>query len=513
LKQNIKLPVLLTPEQTGQADALAIAGGVASLDLMEEAGRAVFQAVIEQFERCEALVLCGSGNNGGDGFVAARLLAEAGWPVRVALFGDKNNLCGDAKANAQRWHGAIEALRPKNIQNPGLIQNSELIIDALLGAGLDRDVKGVLGEVIAQVNAAKCPVVSVDVPSGLDGATGEVRGVAVRAKTTVTFFTKKPGHLLYPGRELCGEVQVADIGIPAKVLDEIGAKTFENGPELWQLPELAPGGHKYGRGHCLIVSGDELHTGAGRLAATAALRAGAGLVTIVGQKPALMVHANHLTSVMLAEINSAAGLKELLEDRRKNAVVIGPAAGIGEATRHNVLAALASGAGLVVDADALTSFAQNREELFAAIKALAGRPVVLTPHGGEFASLFGFNGMQGKLEQAREAARLSGAVLVLKGADSVIAAPDGWAAINTNAPATLATAGSGDVLAGIIGGFLAQGMSARDAAAAAVYCHGEAANLFAKPGLIAEDLPGLLPNVLVSLQRAGYSGDAPEITN
>jgi hydroxyethylthiazole kinase-like uncharacterized protein yjeF len=483
--------VLLTPAQMYQADALAVESGVSFTALMENAGAAVAREIIERFGKRSALVLCGPGNNGGDGYVVARLLAEAGWPVRVGWFGTKTP-SGIAGAMAGRWSGPITEADVESLDG------AELIVDGLLGAGLDRDVTGNLAVLIDAINRREVPVVSIDIPSGIDGLDGAVRHTAVKALVTVTFFTRKPGHVLFPGRAYCGETVVRDIGIPKTVLGKVEPYQFVNEPGLWALPRARPDGHKYERGHCVVVSGTQFHTGAARLAAGAALRAGAGLVSLAGDRDALKVHAAHVTSIMLAELENAKSLEELLTDDRHNAVVIGPAAGVGPLTHQNVHAVLGSGSACVLDADALTSFVGDERALFAAIKRDGRRPVVLTPHAGEFDRLFG--SVKGnKVERAIGAAELSGAVVVFKGADSVIATPGGWVAINENAPANLAVAGSGDVLSGIIGGLLARGLDGRSAAAAGVFIHGQAAQIYGGAGLIAEDLVELIPSALRSL--------------
>ncbi len=487
--------ILLTPAEMGRADRLAVAMGIQSFKLMEHAGTAVAEVVAERFPDGEVLVLCGPGNNGGDGFVAAKKLREAGRRVRVALFGTRERLAGDAGFFADLWDAPIAEARPESIAG------AAVIIDALLGAGLDRAVDGALAELIEAVNNAGVPVVAVDVPSGIDGGSGLVRGMAVAADVSVTFFRLKPGHLLLPGRARCGEVVLRQIGIPDGVLAEIRAHLWVNGPDRWRLPPTDPEGHKFTRGHCMVYSGPPLQTGASRLAATAALRSGAGLVTLCGPHSSLLVQANHVTAIMLKPVDGAASLALLMQDHKVKSFVIGPAAGVGEATRANVLAILDGGPATVLDADALTSFRDSPEGLFAAIRSKPDRAVVMTPHEGEFERLFGV--VEGsKVDRARSAAARSGAVVVLKGADTVVAAPDGRAAINANAPAILGTAGSGDVLAGLVAGLMAQGMDGFDAAGAGVWIHGEAANLFGRAGLIAEDLPGLIPDVLAELAGA-----------
>jgi hydroxyethylthiazole kinase-like uncharacterized protein yjeF len=511
---------LLTTKEMAAADRLAIASGVLSLDLMARAGEAVAEVAGTMVGiGARILVLAGPGNNGGDAFVAARRLAEQGYRVRLALLGERGALKGDAAHFAARWPGSFEAVGAE------CVRDCDLVIDGLFGAGLSRAIEGPAAEAIAAINASRLPVLAIDVPSGLDGSTGAPTGPVVEATQSVTFFRRKPGHILLPGRTLCGPVKLADIGIPSGVLDQIGSRTFVNGPALWRaaLPAQRPEAHKYTRGHAVVVSGPAESTGAARLGARGALRIGAGLVTIASPRAAFPVNAAHLTAIMLKPFDVPEGLAGLLADKRRNALLIGPGCGVGLATCRMVEIALQSGAGVVLDADALTSFEAREEEpgtetaappsfgflpgtvtaapvgperLFNAIKADAARPVVLTPHDGEFQRLFG--ALPGsRLERAQCAAAESGAVIILKGADTCIASPDGRAAINENAPSWLATAGSGDVLAGFVTGLLAQGTPAFEAATAAVWLHGACA-VTAGPGLIAEDLPEVLPKYLLN---------------
>ncbi|TPQ44584.1 bifunctional ADP-dependent NAD(P)H-hydrate dehydratase/NAD(P)H-hydrate epimerase [Prosthecomicrobium hirschii] len=496
---------LLTPAEMGRADRLTIDAGTPGIRLMERAGRAVADATaFRHVLGTRVLVLCGPGNNGGDGFVAARILAERGYAVRLALLGDRARLAGDAALAAAAWRGGTEPLDGDRVVP--LLAQAGVVVDALFGAGLARALDGEARRVVEAVERSGRPVVAVDLPSGIDGRTGAVCGAALHAETTVTFFRRKPGHLLMPGRAHCGTVITADIGIPDWTLREIGPALRHNGPPLWldRLPAPRLDDHKYSRGHALVLSGPALRTGAARLSAEAALRVGAGLVTLVAPEAAATVAAAHLTAVMVEAFADPAGFAALLADPRRNAMVLGPAAGVGEGTRTLVLAALAGRAALVLDADALTSFADAPDALFDRIRGRSA-PVILTPHEGEFARLFADLGERQsagrpKTERAMAAARRSGAIIVLKGADTVVAAPDGRAAINDNAPPDLATAGSGDVLAGIAGGLLARGLPGFEAAAAAVWLHGECGRQ-AGPGLIAEDLADELKPVLADLYR------------
>ncbi|WP_159012631.1 NAD(P)H-hydrate dehydratase [Bradyrhizobium sp. S69] len=492
---------VLTTAEMERADRLTIGAGTPGFALMMSAGQAVAEAAMELVEEGPIVVVAGRGNNGGDGFVAAAELAARGREVSVILLCERDSLQGDAASAARGWKHPVLPFNPQAIGKPALI------IDALFGAGLNRPVKGDPYEMIEAINANGAPVLSVDLPSGINGTSGAVMGAAINATETVTFFRKKPAHLLLPGRIHCGVVRVADIGIEAHVLDEIAPRTFENLPQLWHgaFPVPRIDGHKYARGHAIVVSGDLAATGAARMSARGALRAGAGLVTLASPRDALAVNAAALTAVMVQATDTVVEFAELLNDKRLNACVIGPGAGVGERTCDFVLTALSAKRHLVLDADALTSFAGAPDRLFEAIKSEPDPQVVLTPHEGEFPRLFSDisnkHPLRSKLERVRAAAERSGAVVLLKGPDTVVASPDGRAAIAANAPPWLATAGAGDVLSGIIAGLLAQGAPAFEAACVGVWMHGEAGRE-AGPGLIAEDLSETLPAVFRRLYDA-----------
>nr|WP_255574910.1 NAD(P)H-hydrate dehydratase [Caldovatus aquaticus] len=472
---------MLTPEEMARADALAIAGGVSGLALMEAAGRAVARAALRRFRPGPTVVLAGPGNNGGDGYVAARLLEQAGWPVAVAALAPPR-AGSDAAAAAARWRGPTVPFGPE------AVARAALVIDAVFGAGLARPVEGVVAATLAA--CAGRAVLAVDVPSGVDGATGQVRGVAPQAALTVTFFRLKPGHLLLPGRILCGETLLADIGLPAAVLAAVAPRSFVNLPgALWRLPEHGAAVHKYARGHLTVVGGPAM-TGAARLVAGAARRAGAGLVTIAAPDAASAAacRAGEPGTIVTEE-----PLAALLADARRRAWVIGPGLAPEPATRAALRRLLAAGGRQVLaDAGAITACADAPEALRGA--------AVLTPHEGEYARVFGPVGGD-KPAAARRAAALTGAAVLLKGPDTVIAAPDGRVAINANAPSSLATAGSGDVLAGIIGALLARGMAPFEAACAGAWLQGAAA-LQQPQGLIAEDLINFLPAALSAVDGA-----------
>ncbi len=464
---------LLTAADMRAAEASWFAAGHDSFALMRKAAAAVAGAAADMLPADgRVLVVAGPGNNGGDGLVAAAMLRALGHQVTVAALA-RRTWRGDAARAAAGW--GLPLLGP---DDPW--PDADLVIDALFGIGLARPLEGAAAALVARMNACAAPKLAIDLPSGIDSDTGAVLGAAVMADRTVTFHTGKPGHWLLPGRLHRGALSIADIGLPPAP-----ARLWLNGPGLWRLPVPDADTHKYARGGALIWSGPELATGASRLAARGSLRAGAGAATLVGEAAALRVHAAHVTAIMLRE-GDAQAFARLLGEAKWRAACVGP--GAGQGARCVAGAALQSGKALVLDADALTAFGGEVEHHLSRLIARHPRPVLLTPHEGEFARLFPqLSGS--KLARARDAAQQPGAVVVLKGGDSVIAAPEGRAAINANAPPWLATAGSGDVLAGIATGLLAQGMQGFEAASAATFLHGALGEALG-PGLIADDLTG-----------------------
>lgn len=528
---------LLTAAQMRSLEQAAIASGeVTGLELMERAGKGVVEAIFEEWPELRAtshraVVLCGPGNNGGDGFVVARLLKEWGWQVEVFLYGDPEKMPPDARVNYQRWCemgevaplAALTAAVDAQPRPP-----ADVTVDAVFGIGLSRplpeDVREVFcNRVMSQLSG---PVVAVDVPSGLCADSGrplepqsdrtECRdaardGFVVQASLTVTFYSLKPGHLLQDGPRHCGKVVVADIGLEQQGQTQMRLTAGHVGT-LGKRRET----HKYTHGHALIVSGDHGRAGAARLAARGALRIGAGLVTLASPPAAMAENAARLDAIMLRAVASGAGLAEVLQDKRINALCLGPGMGTAEAQAGLLAVALARssplhegvGRRLVLDADALTILSQ-RPDLFAALHGSC----VLTPHAGEFARLFPDIAAKlnapatcgpaySKVDATREAAARAGCVVLFKGSDTVVADPHGRCALNAavydRAAPWLATAGSGDVLAGFITGLLARGFSPFDAASTGAWLHVECARSFG-PGLIAEDLPEELPKVFRAL--------------
>ena len=485
---------ILTVADMTDADRAAIESGTPGSLLMRRAGAAVASAIISRWTPRRTVVLCGPGNNGGDGYVVAERLLAEGWPVSVAALTHRDALVGDAAQAAADWRGETLPLQVE------ALRGAELVVDALFGAGLSRSLDQPMRDVLRAAQAA-APMVAVDLPSGLSGDTGQPFSYAPSAALTVTFHRKKPAHVLEPGRSLCGEVVVADIGLAPP--GPGGARLLENRQGIWlsRFPWPQVDAHKGDRGRLIVVSGPIHSTGAARLSARAALRIGAGLVTVASPPDALAVNAGHLTAVMIKPFLNELELQQMAES--VDAVVIGPAAGVTEETRLNVLGCCRTGAAMVVDADALTIFRDDPDELFSALD----RDDVLTPHPGEFERLFPglMKASRTRIDAARTAAETAGCIVVLKGPDTIIAGPDGRAAVNTNAAPWLATAGSGDVLAGFIAGLLAQGMDSFEAACAGVWIHAEAGAAFG-PGLISEDLPEQAPKVLRALMAASRQG-------
>lgn len=489
---------LLTADEMLRAEQITIDGGTPSLTLMENAGRAVAEEVVRRFPRgSKVSICCGRGNNGGDAFVCARILRERGFQIRLGLLGKPEELKAEPKEMARRWDETIEPL------TVSMLEGTEVVVDGIMGSGLKGPVNGEIADIIQSVNDKKIPVVAIDMPTGIEMTHGSVQGIAFESVSTVTFFRKKTGQVQFPGKKYCGDVRVSDIGISNKVLADIAPQTFVNEPDFWlrYYPRLNKEGHKYDRGHAVVVSGPMESTGASRLSAAAALRIGVGLVSLATSKAAFYVNAAQLTSIMLSVYDGSAGLGELLtNDPRQNAVLIGPGAGLSQETCENVAAVLSSEATVIIDAEGLTAFEQNPQDLFGLIQGRSA-PTIITPHKGEFDRIFPELGnAESKLVQAKRAAEISGSVVIFKGPITIISAPDGLSAVMGDAPPWLATAGTGDILAGMITGLCAQGMSPFDAAAAAVWMHAELARTFG-PGMISEDMPDLLPPLLQRLNK------------
>jgi hydroxyethylthiazole kinase-like uncharacterized protein yjeF len=503
---------LLTAAQMRAVEQAAIAGGaVTGRDLMERAGRGVVAAVFAAWPDLaatahRAVILCGPGNNGGDGFVVARLLREWGWEVDVRFHGEATRLPPDARANHDLWC----AMGPVGRGAPA--GPADLIVDALFGTGLTRAVEDPeLREAFRRIAEATAAggaprTVAVDLPSGLNADTGEpIGGIAPRVMLTVTFHAEKRAHRIGAGPAHCGRVVVADIGLPAGPVN--GAVRLVEGPAA-PLGK-ATGAHKYDHGHALVLSGGPGRGGASRLAARGALRVGAGLVTLGCPPAAVQENAAQLNAIMLKPLKEVTDLIEFLADGRINAVCLGPGLGRGERAQELVTAVLAAERATVLDADALTVHEDDPPSLFYQLHEAC----VLTPHAGEFRRLFpdlaaklAASGGEGaafsRIDATTEAARRAGCTVLFKGADTVIADQTGAAAVHAahydRAAPWLATAGAGDVLAGFATGLLARGALPMEAAATAAWLHAECALSFG-PGLVAEDLPEELPRVLRAL--------------
>lgn len=501
-----------------ERDAMAL-GNVTGLELMERAGAAVVEAIIEEWPDFTsgghtATILCGPGNNGGDGFVIARLLQERGWTVTAHLYGEENNLPPDARVNHDRWIAQGPCV-PLTDRSAGTVKSMpDLVVDAIFGTGLTRPVEGdpefVLSNLETVRNDFGVRCVAVDIPSGICSDSGKWLGCCPKVDLTVSFHTEKLAHRLEHADTYSGKVVVKDIGLPhAEQSDERAGYVWMVEPPSAQALAKPTEGQKYSQGHALILSGGPGRTGAARLAARAALRVGAGLVTLGVPPKAQAEVASHITAIMQTPIANADVLTELLWDARLNALCLGPGLGIGEAERALVEAALPLYRPIILDADALSMFRNAPADLF----ELCHDRAVLTPHGGEFARLFPDLAEKlaaeptggpafSKVDATRAAAKRAGCTVLFKGASTVIASPDGRCSIHSaqynRAAPWLATAGSGDVLAGLITGLLARGMGPMQACETAAWLHTECALGFG-PALVAEDIPEQMPGVFGAL--------------
>ena len=464
---------ILTAEQMRNADKKTVAKIMPETQLMENAGFAAACQIARSYRKRPVLVLCGTGNNGGDGLVVARVLRQWGWPAEVALTGPEKKMTASARLNAEKFHGPKNQLSFKRLEQ--MKKSGGLIVDAVFGTGLSRPVQSDISDFFNAVNESGLPCVAIDIPSGVSADTGEVLGTALRCDMTVTFCRPKAGHFLYPGKEYAGLLSVCPIGIPDDFVKETGASVYENSPELFHLPETTPYAHKYSRGTVLIRAGQM--TGAARLAANASRRAGAGMTILSCSSNVYPVFAADTAGTVVRIADTVQDFSVLLSSGKISAAVIGMGATENEDTKSFLHLIVDSEIPFVADAGALPF-----------IKGIKDRSrAVLTPHEGEFHRLFPDLPEQDKLTRALNAAETLGCVIVLKGADTVVAAPDGKAVINATTCYDLATAGSGDVLDGIIGAMLAEGLSPFEAACAGVWLHSRAAEKAGK-NLIAEDI-------------------------
>ncbi len=473
---------ILTAEQICKASALTIEAGTTAKELMHSFGHEVTDLIRSLYKRQPVLILAGPGKNGSDGLVIANHILEQRWPVRVCFIGNVDELSTEAKAAYEKYPWEILSL-----SELGQIEE-DLIIDSLFGSGLNREIASPLSDLIHDLNQSSKQIISLDIPSGIGSESGQILGMAFKATHTISFLRPKFGHLLFPGKAHCGQLHLINSGILEATVSALRVKYWQNEPFYWRslFPRPKTSDHKYSRGHALIFGGDRM-TGAARLTARAARRTGAGLVTIASHDQVRSVY-QYDTGVI---VDSWENWDKLLNDPRIGTVAIGPGA---ETTmlKSYVISLCKYKKRMVLDADVLTAFSNERDFLFQNIQSNS----VLTPHEGEFRKLFPelIDAPIGRVQQALEAAKQSRSIVVFKGNQTVIAAPDGRAFFNNGAPPTLATAGTGDVLTGIITGLLAQGVPAFEASAMAVWIHGEAAKQFGA-GLIAEDLPDLLPSV------------------
>ncbi|WP_172295361.1 NAD(P)H-hydrate dehydratase [Pseudoruegeria sp. HB172150] len=515
--------LLTAAQMQAVIDAAIASGEVTGLELMERAGRGVVEAVFEEWPELQAtthraVVLCGPGNNGGTGFVVARLLKHWGWEVEVFLYGNPSQLPPEARANYERWGemGEVTALQPDKVAATCNLEDPAIYIDALSGTGLGRSVEDVISKTAFAVHGELGRAgVAIDCPSGLclDSGRHFAESTVFDVALTVSIHHEKVGHRLFPGAGFCGALQVVDIGVGSYGDGSSSVELLTKDAVLFELEDSPHASksafqHKYAHGHALILSGGPGRGGAARMAARGALRIGAGLVTIGCPPAAMQENAAQLNAVMLRGVGDVSALEKTLEDTRLNALCLGPGLGLTDDSKALIETCLKARRKTVLDADALTLIAGDP-----ALFALLHDNCILTPHGGEFARLFldianklaeeaASAPAYSKVDATRDAAASAGCTILFKGPDTVIAEPSGRASINSaaydRAAPWLATAGAGDVLAGFIAGLLARGFAPMQAAETAAWLHVECARAFG-PGLIAEDLPEMLPKVFRDL--------------
>jgi len=487
---------ILTNEEMAEADQMTIASGVPSIELMENAGKAVFNNIpIKNIDR--VLLLIGPGNNGGDGFVVARLLIEIGISVDI-FFYNNGKISNDCKINKDKIDSQSFISEIRNYSS------YSYVIDALFGTGFTRKIPSQLEKIFSIVKKNKIPVYAIDIPSGINGNSSIVNGDCLECVKTITFFNKKKCHYLYPGKNFCGEVIVEDIGIKTDVFKEMMPKIRNNNPELWikEFPFPSSFDHKYSRGLLIINCGPIYKTGAARLAGRSAMRVGAGAVKLICDDEAAKVLEPQISVELISVVKEKNEIQQIFKDRKVSSILVGPGNGVNDETKSRTLLALAFVKHVVIDADAITCFEKNPKELFVDTYP----HTILTPHEGEFRRLFGdeIASIEDKVVKTVEASKLAGSIVVLKGADTIIANPEGQAVINSSEAPYLATAGSGDVLAGIIASLVGDNkMSAFNAACAGTWIHSKLGELIGA-GLIAEDLIDNIPLIIKKLQIHDY---------
>jgi hydroxyethylthiazole kinase-like uncharacterized protein yjeF len=461
-----------------------------SFNLMLKAGKLAAKTIDSLYSKRKTLILCGVGGNGGDGFIIAQELFNKGWDIQVSIIGDKNKIKGDSLRALNKLKLKIFSFNEINLDKP------KLFIDAIYGIGFSRKVNKKECIILNIIDKHPAPVIAIDIPSGIDCNNGKILGFAAYCDLTITFSTLKTGHILLPGSEKINKIKILDIGISKNIINKIEPNVKINNKNEWVKEIVWPkiDDHKYSRGYSLIIGGPKNMTGASRLAAMSAQRAGSGIVALATEKEAAEIYFISLTSQLVKTYKNLKEFNAIINESRIDSIVIGPGLDVSSKSILKIKSALKTNKRIVLDAGAISCFKNKLEML---IKILSGKEVILTPHEGELKSIL--PDLSGSLiSKALKAAKILNTIVVLKGATTVIASPNNKAFVNTAGAKWLATAGSGDVLAGIIGGLLSNKMKTFYAAAYGVWLHSEAGK-YLGPGLIAEDIPKILPKILKNI--------------